>query len=55
MGSLLPDFLDAVRAGKYWPPSPAMLALVALVLSYPVFRVLKSVSRRSDADAAKNS
>jgi APA family basic amino acid/polyamine antiporter len=41
MGSLLPDFLDAVRAGKYWPPSPAMLALIALVLSYPVFRLLK--------------
>jgi len=55
MGSLLPDFLDAVRAGKYWPPSPAMLALVALVLSYPVFRVLKSVSQRGDAGAAKNS
>ena len=55
MGSLLPDFLDAVRAGKYWPPSPAMLALVALVLSYPVFRVLKSVSQRADAGAVKNS
>jgi APA family basic amino acid/polyamine antiporter len=55
MGSLLPDFLDAVRAGKYWPPSPAMLALVALALSYPVFRVLKSVSRRADDAATKNS
>jgi APA family basic amino acid/polyamine antiporter len=55
MGSLLPDFLDAVRAGKYWPPSPAMLALIALLLSYPVFRILKSVSQRGDGDAANNS
>jgi APA family basic amino acid/polyamine antiporter len=55
MGSLLPDFLDAVRAGKNWPPSPAMLALVALVLSYPVFRILKSVSKRGDGNAANNS
>jgi APA family basic amino acid/polyamine antiporter len=46
-GSLLPDFLDAVGAGKYWPPSPAMLALFALVLSYPVFRVLKWASREA--------
>jgi APA family basic amino acid/polyamine antiporter len=55
MGSLLPDFLDAVRAGKYWPPSPAMLALVALLLSYPVFRVLKSVTQRGDAYPPNNS
>jgi APA family basic amino acid/polyamine antiporter len=47
MGSLLPDFLDAVRAGKYWPPSPAMLALIALFLSYPVFRALKWASREA--------
>jgi basic amino acid/polyamine antiporter, APA family len=50
MGSLLPDFLDAVRAGKYWPPSPAMLALVALFLSYPVFRTLKWASNREGAN-----
>ena len=50
MGSLLPDFVEAVRAGKYWPPSPAMLALVALFLSYPVFRALKWASNREAAD-----
>jgi len=55
MGSLLPDFIDAVRAGKYWPPSPAMLALTALFLSYPVFRILKWVTQRADAITAKDS
>jgi APA family basic amino acid/polyamine antiporter len=49
VASLVPDFLDAVHAGKFWPPSPAMLALIILLLSYPVFRVLKWVSRRGDA------
>ena len=53
MGSLLPDFIDAARAGRYWPPSPAMLALIALFLSYPVFRILKWVTQRADASAAK--
>jgi hypothetical protein len=32
-----------------------MLALIALLLSYPVFRILKSVSQRGDGDAANNS
>jgi APA family basic amino acid/polyamine antiporter len=49
VASLVPDFLDVVHAGKFWPPSPAMLALIILLLSYPVFRVLKWVSRRGDS------
>ncbi len=53
-GSLLPDFLDAVRAGKYWPPSPAMLALMALFLSYPVFRVMKWAAQSADAKPTEN-
>jgi len=48
-GSLVPDFRDAVHAGKFWPPSPAMLALITLLLSYPVFRALKWVSNRAAA------
>jgi basic amino acid/polyamine antiporter, APA family len=55
LGSLLPDFIDAIRARKYWPPSPAMLALIALFLSFPVFRLLKWVTLRADAGAARNS
>jgi hypothetical protein len=33
----------------------APLALGTLVLSYPVFRVLKRVTRRADAGAAQDS
>jgi hypothetical protein len=33
----------------------APLALGMLLLSYPVFRVLKWVTQRADASAAKNS
>jgi APA family basic amino acid/polyamine antiporter len=47
IGSLLPDFQDAVHAGKFWPPSPAMLALSMLALSYPVFRLLRAASRNN--------
>jgi basic amino acid/polyamine antiporter, APA family len=46
VASLVPDFLDVVHAGKFWPPSPAMLALIILLLSYPVFRTLKWASNR---------
>ncbi len=48
-GSLVPDFRDAMHAGKFWPPSPAMLALITLLLSYPVFRALKWASNRAAA------
>jgi APA family basic amino acid/polyamine antiporter len=45
IGSLVPDFLEVIHTGKFWPPSPAMLALIILVLSYPVFRLLKWASK----------
>jgi APA family basic amino acid/polyamine antiporter len=41
VASLVPDLKDALTQGKFWPPSPAMLALVILLLSYPMFRLLK--------------
>ena len=45
VASIVPDLKDALTQGKFWPPSPAMLALLILLLSYPVFRLLKRVSR----------
>jgi APA family basic amino acid/polyamine antiporter len=41
VASVVPDLKDAVTKGKFWPPSPAMLAVLILLLSYPVFRLLK--------------
>jgi APA family basic amino acid/polyamine antiporter len=41
VASIVPDLKDALTQGKVWPPSPAMLALLILLLSYPVFRLLK--------------
>lgn len=46
IASLAPDLKDAFMHGKFWPPSPAMLALVILLLSYPMFRLLKWGSDR---------
>src|SRR6202030_3157787 len=48
VASIAPDFRAAFNTGKVWPPSPAMLALLILLLSFPVFRVLQRVSRRQD-------
>ncbi len=39
--SIVTDLQGSLAAGHFWPPSPAVLALGVLVLSYPVFRVLK--------------
>ena len=45
IASIAPDLNTVVRTGKLWPPSPATLALAILLLSYPIFRLMKSVSR----------
>src|ERR1700730_16067784 len=45
IASIVPDLKDALTTGKVWPPSPAMLALLILLLSYPVFRVLKRITK----------
>jgi basic amino acid/polyamine antiporter, APA family len=45
VASIAPDLNTVVRTGKLWPPSPATLALAILLLSYPIFRLMKSVSR----------
>ena len=49
VASIVPDLKEALTTGKVWPPSPAMLALVILLLSYPVFRVLRWMTNASEA------
>ena len=49
VGSIAPDLRGVILTGRFWPPSPAMLALMILVLSYPIFRVLKRVKLRAGA------
>jgi len=44
IASLAPDLKTALSTGKVWPPSPAMLALLILLLSFPVFRLLKRMT-----------
>jgi APA family basic amino acid/polyamine antiporter len=41
IASIVTDLQGSLATGHYWPPSPAVLALGVLILSYPVFRVLK--------------
>ena len=45
VASIAPDLNTVVRTGKLWPPSPATLALAILLLSYPIFRLMRSISR----------
>jgi basic amino acid/polyamine antiporter, APA family len=51
VASIVTDLQAAVAAGKFWPPSPAILALGVLILSYPVFRALKWAKNRANGDA----
>jgi APA family basic amino acid/polyamine antiporter len=46
VASIAPDLNTALTTGQVWPPSPAMLALLILLLSYPVFRLLQWVTHR---------
>ena len=46
VASIVPDLKTALTTGQVWPPSPAMLALLILLLSYPVFRLLQWVTLR---------
>jgi basic amino acid/polyamine antiporter, APA family len=49
VASIVPDLKKALTTGQVWPPSPAMLALLILLLSYPVFRLLQWVTRRNES------
>jgi APA family basic amino acid/polyamine antiporter len=49
IASIAPDLKTALTTGKVWPPSPAMLALLILLLSYPMFRLLRWVTRRNES------
>jgi len=51
IASIAPDLKTAFTTGKVWPPSPAMLALLILFLSYPMFRLLRWVTRRNESRA----
>ncbi len=48
IASITPDLKTAFTTGKVWPLSPAMLALLILLLSYPVFRLMKWVKDASE-------
>jgi basic amino acid/polyamine antiporter, APA family len=50
IASIVPDLKTALTTGQVWPPSPAMLALLILLLSYPVFRVLKGMTHAREHD-----
>ena len=49
MASIVTDIQRARVSGRFWPPSPAVLALAVLALSYPVFRILKLVTKNESA------
>jgi len=49
IASIVPDLKTALTTGQVWPPSPAMLALFILLLSYPMFRLLRWVTRRNES------
>jgi APA family basic amino acid/polyamine antiporter len=47
VASIVTDLQGSIVSGKFWPPSPAVLALAVLVLSYPVFRALKWATKNN--------
>jgi APA family basic amino acid/polyamine antiporter len=55
VASIVPDLKNAITQGKFWPPSPAMLALLILLLSYPVFRVLRRMTNASEPGEPRTS
>ena len=52
VGSITPDLREALQTGRIWPPSPAMLALIIVILSYPVFLVMKWFHQRAQSRTA---
>ena len=54
VASIVTDLQGSIESGKFWPPSPAVLALAVLVLSYPVFRALKW-AKRDNAETPSSS
>ena len=48
VASLVTGLRDAFATGRFWPPSPAVLALAILALSYPVFRAIKWAAQSAD-------
>lgn len=54
VASVVTDIQGERASGHFWPPSPAVLALGVLVLSYPVFRILKQVTKNKSAGDASS-
>lgn len=54
VASVATDLRTGLASGHFWPPTPAILALTVLVLSYPVFLLLKLMQRRAGANTAAN-
>jgi len=54
VASIVTDLQSSLASGKFWPPSPAVLALAVLVLSYPVFLILKW-ARKDNITASSDS
>jgi APA family basic amino acid/polyamine antiporter len=49
ISSLALDFKTGVLQGQWWPPPAPMLAFIILLLSYPLFRIMKWASRATSA------
>jgi len=49
VASIATDLGGSLATGHFWPPSPAVLALAVLVLSFPVFRALKWATKDETA------
>jgi basic amino acid/polyamine antiporter, APA family len=54
VASVVTDIQGARASGHLWPPSPAVLALGVLILSYPVFRVLKLATKSKPSTSPVN-
>jgi len=49
ISSLALDFKTTMLQGQWWPPPAPMLAFIILLLSYPLFRIMKWASRAVSA------
>ena len=53
VASLGMDFKNAIQQGQWWPPPPPMLAFIILLVSYPLYRVMKWAAVVTDKSAAE--
>jgi APA family basic amino acid/polyamine antiporter len=53
VASLGMDLKNAIQQGVWWPPPPPMLAFIILLVSYPLYRVMKWAAVVTDKSAAE--